>query len=260
MWSYKSTAIACATAFALSATAATAAVIDINSISGTWDSIVADNEYTPNPYRPNSYSPSDDAGTSRIQWGWEYNDGPSAYLFTPSATPIMVDDPLGGSELKIIGEFTHENRPIIVGGPVLRSAELELRIEGEINGESFVFTPKFLFQHNETLNNGGNDGICEVGSTPCADIVTVGNAISTETLIEAGGERYRMYLDGFVDALGGVPRQEFFTDENKDNTSLVQWRIIRDPISVIPLPATAWLLFAGIGGLAVASRRRRTNQ
>jgi hypothetical protein len=258
-------AIAFGAAFALSASAATASVITISAIDGKWagDTIVADKvnpdgSATTNPWGRGSYSPHSGADTNRVEWGWEWEAGPSAYVFEATTPPITVDDPLGGSEVRILGSFTHENRPIIVGGPVLRSADLQLRIQGTINGEAFDFTPTFSFEHDETANDGGDDGICEVGTTPCSDVVTVSGSANSDSVIEAGGYSYRMYLDGFVDTLGGVPTDEFITAENADNTSLVQWRIVRDPLTAVPLPAAAWMLLAGIGGLGLAARRKRS--
>lgn len=273
------TALVAATAASLlSAGAASATTITIDSVSGIWQNTTALREGTPHAYPTgvpglaspapgttwDSYDPSDGEGSNRIEWGWEYTDGPSAYVFNAAPTPFAVPDPTPGSEATyVLGEFVHENRTIVTGGPRLLTAELNLSISGAIGSTSFNYDQIFNFDHNETPN-AGTGGICPEGGTPsvggvggCPDVVTLSENVTQSNTFVVDGITYRVLLEGFVISGTDTPALFFFTEEEQDNPAIIRWKIERDPTAVVPLPAGLWLMLAGLGSFLAVRRRSR---
>jgi hypothetical protein len=89
--------------------------------------------------------------------------------------------------------------------------------------------------------------------------VTIDGAIASSLPFIVGDVEYTFVLEGFVESLTGPEVTSFFTNEFQQSSAMlrarIDWKELPPP--VIPLPATAWLMIAGIGGLAAVARKRR---
>jgi hypothetical protein len=188
--------------------------------------------------------------TVSLRWGTPSGQpNQSGYDFTAATTPIN-----NAVSPFTVGEFVHQNWPIT--GTVLSSAILNLSISGNVTGigpsQNFTLNNAYTFVHEETPNQTP----CSYPSTtPCADKVTFVNG-PVEDSVEVDGILYTFLLSGF--SAGGNTVSQFITQEGKANKAdlLVTFT---ESTNVIPLPAAAWLLLAGIGGLGLASRRRKAD-
>lgn len=223
------------------ATTAQAAVVNISSISASWQQAV--NE----PGSGDNFTHIDD-DPAVVSWGDPATTaGKSDYTF----------DPLGLGQQHspfILGTFTHNNQPVFEA--VLQSVDLHLTVKGNLQDQSFEFSTIIAFEHEETFNTGsclyGNDG------NGCFDRVTIANLPLTEAVeLEAGTLTFS--LSGFAEALGAQPVSFFNTAENAANESYFVAAFDFDPVtpSPVPLPAAGWMLIAGIGGLVAMKRRQK---
>lgn len=212
---------AAAVAATFLAGAANAAVITINSVSGTWGSIVGGTNLS-------------GVGTSVLGWG---TGGTSSYTFTPDATPFVV----AASPFQI-GTFTHANQPI-GSGTSITGATLSYGVLGDVDGQAFSLTGTAAFLHAETPNACAplpvcaNDIVTLLGTTSIGDMLTLPN-----------GDTIALELTGFS---GGV---NFSSPEGGNNSAPLFGQFVITPV---PVPASLPLLLAGFGGLALLKRRKK---
>lgn len=237
---------AAATALALSTGATSAATVSVTGISGIWASA------TP-------AAAVSGIGTDTISWGTPAGgSAQSNYNFTAQGTPINLLEGVSA----LMGQFTHTNFPIT--GSSLTAAVLDITFDLLIGGTTAAsITNSYNFTHWETENaqdpcaNGDAQGV-GVNSNGCADRVqaTLNNATAQTFTVD--GVEYTINLDSFggFGTEGGLPT--FWTVEGQSNTAdLMMSYSTYIPPAPIPLPATAWMLLAGIGGLAAYRRRQR---
>jgi hypothetical protein len=229
----------------LSTTAANASQLNFTNLTAAWIDPVGGDIVSNN-------SPTSSTVTATINWG--DSGGVSGYDFTFLADPVpnpaaTADNPFN------FGTFVHRNQPITAGTAI---TSVTLRLSGDIFIDSnFVenTTYDFLFTHDETPNTPGP---CPYGDgTPCGDGVTV-SALSTNDTFTLNGVEYTLSILGFIPEGGSTPSTFFFSDEELDNSATLQAVFTEFvPPNVIPLPAAAWMLLAGIGGLAAVGRRKK---
>lgn len=239
-----------ASAIAIAAVSAHAATLTVTEISGAWTNPVGGANVSIN-----------NGATSKLRWGIPAESSQSGYDFTGAPTPLTSNQDVDFG----LGTFTHHNFPIN-SGSAISAASLDVTFKfylGDDTSTIYTRTSQFVFDHWETPNadspcaDGGSIGN-GVNVNGCADRVkAVTNPNSTETFEIVDGDVTRKY----VFAVSGFNiGDSFWTTENKSNTATLQGRFTYEENiqpAPVPLPAAAWLLMAGMGGLAVAGRRRR---
>lgn len=240
---------------------ASAAVVDITDIAGTWTNATGTSVSNLN--------------TSSIRWGTSTGSGKSGYDFNAAATPI-VD--VAENVLFTLGEFVHVNQPITGGS--ITSATLKVVTKIVVAAVEQTLTSTFVFNHWETTNSakpcadGGTNGV-GVNKNGCADRVTaVLNLGSTDSFF-VGEDEYVFTIEQFK--VGTDTFSEFWTKEEANNKAVLQGRFLlkecavepptsdrckppvdpEDPPSAVPVPAAGWLLLVGLGSLGALARRRR---
>lgn len=234
----KTTHLLACSAIALAVAApASAATIDLVSVTGTWIATT--------PGAPDVTG----QGTDTISWGGGV--GKSSYNFTPvGGLPSTENENIPFT----LGTFSHDNQPVFA--PFLMTATLQVdwTVAVPSGGAHFSRTSFFDFTHDETLNNldpcpyADGDPINDNG---CADKVTFETSPLSETF-QIGKTIYSLTLLGFE--VDGVVQDFFLTKEQTLNTADLKAVF---ETSVIPLPAAGWMLLTALGGLGVAGYRRR---
>lgn len=248
---------AVALAISLGATAAGAATLQVNSVSGDWIG------YTPdgNVFGINEVNTAD---YTQLNWG-DPKSGfdQSGYRFEGIIPPVVETQP---GMVFDLGEFTHFNNPIRRNpgdGQLgwITSASLEVTFDLLIDGVDIVRKLVFDFTHDETPNEGvdaagnctygGRDGIGD-DAAGCRDRVDVTKNEGLSEKIIVNNMMYDISISGFE--VDGELFDFFLTEEESANRAIL---VGTYSVSEIPLPAAGWMLIAGLGGLVAMKRRRK---
>lgn len=238
------------TALTLAAATAQAATLNITDVTATWSSWTDGSDVTS----------ADNAGTAELRWGTT-SEAQSGYDFDP----LSPSGPHAQDTDFKIGTFTHHNFPIGAGSGI-SSATLDVSFTfylGADPGTSYTRTSQFVFDHFETPNNDNpcantlpnndpsNTGGCSDRVTPTTNPATS----ETFTITDGTGSTFTYVFDVEGFDIG----DSFWTLEGQSNTADLLARFTyEENIAPVPLPAAAWFLIAGLGGLAAAGRRRRS--
>lgn len=245
-------ALCTAAALGLGAGGVQAASLTVTDISGAWSSWTGGT----------AVAAGAQGSTAQLRWGIPTDSNKSGYDFTPSAPPLT---PAQDTDFDL-GTFTHLNFPIQLNNGIT-GATLDVSFTFYLGSDSSnLMTRKsqFVFDHLETTNNaapcadGGSVGE-GVNANGCADrvrVVTNPSATESFEVVENGVKRNYIFAVTGFDV--GDP---FWTAEKAENSAVLRARYTYDESvqpAPVPVPAAGWLLLAGIGGLAAASRRRKS--
>jgi hypothetical protein len=265
-------------AAALGVSAAGAATVELTSVTGTFDtakwnvdyygvsgvdrSVIQDNSGLGAQFIRGS------DGGSELWWGsahvspWDTRVVPELNQWQSGYSFQGVSNFTTTASAFTFGQFTHNNGAVWTNSATLDSVNFNLAIEGKVEGQSFSVLKTFNILHNETINPG--DPCAKGGPQPCQDSVNFQSSLAESLIFVVGNMQYTLTLEGLVTGLDGSIITSFFTPEYHANSAMFRARIDAQPINptppppVIPLPAAGWLLIAGVGGLVVAARRKRS--
>ncbi|MDO5648405.1 THxN family PEP-CTERM protein [Paracoccus sp. (in: a-proteobacteria)] len=238
-------AIAGALVALLGATAgASAATVVVENVTGAWTNIVGGGTAVTG------------RNTNEIFWGVQTATPKSGLSFAGVSNKAMT-----AGTVAELGSLTHHNF-FTVGTPV-SAARLNLSFDVRIDGELRTVTNAYDFTLLETRNNSR---ICDNGEpnrqginiNGCADrMQAIHNADVSETF-EIGGKTFVFDIDHFgfdLDA-DGIPTI-WTAEELQTRVSLTAQFIEIADVAPVPLPASAALLVAGLGGFAALRRRKK---
>lgn len=192
-------------------------------------------------------------GNDRLSWGGLSKNRRSEYVF--DGRNLTAEVPVPSTQSYDIGTFTHRNYRIPDDSGIT-GARLRVNVGVNIEGQDASFAPLFFdFDHWETDNRAnpcanGQRNRQGVNGNGCADRVTILSDALVTNSVTVAGVQYLIRVSGFFE--GDTPLGEFWTRENADNVA-----VLRGEITAVPLPAAAFLLIGGIGGLGLLAARRR---
>ena len=190
------------------------------------------------------------SNTASISWGVPGPSGTglqSGYTFSGDAPPTF-GAPTNGSIFSL-GEFDHDNEPILNSSLRVATVDLNLVIDTAIGS----FKPIYQLTHLETPNIAGTCEFGEPGDAPCPDTVTISITEVAVGKVTVGKYVYSFFIDGFLNSDGEVVSSLVTQEQGVNNAHLVG----RITVEQIPLPAAGWLLFGALGGLGLMSRRKK---
>ncbi len=191
-----------------------------------------------------------DPNDVRVLWPGTFGSSASQYGFVRSSTPLPIN--VVGPTKVNLGLFSHYNNPINVSTQyaVLDYADMQMSF-GFAGGAPSSFDQTFRFNHLETFNNG----TCQYGSNPCADLVTFIDNETTSSFT-VNGTAYTLRLAGFSQDGGTTFVNEFWSTEGSSNSAGLYAEISR-----VPEPSSLILTAAGLSMLVmIGNRRRNTRQ
>ena len=250
----------------LSIWAGSAAAVTITSIYGEW--------VDPTPEGVTGLNIETTADSTLIEWGLPYSKNENGWYIDPTgeksgfeaewSIPPEIDVVPGVDADFEFGLFTHRNNVIDISDPAvsaITSVQLNLTTEFLIETAEYTVNQVFTFLFHETPNFP--KGSCAYGGTPndafnprgCRDRVEFVENEGLSQPVIVDGMSYSLDITGFM--LGDELASVFLTAERKENQAKLLGRLRVEEIPQTPLPAAGWLMVAGFGALAFASRRRR---
>lgn len=221
----------------------TAGTVDVNSSAGVWTSATLE-------YEPGTLN---GVGTSQIAWGTPAtNAGQSSYLYTAAAPPPINNIPAETPFL--LGTFTHFNNPVYA--PSITSAVLQITLGMTIpsGGANVSKVFNYTFNHDETPNGASPCPYTPNNANGCSDQVVIASAPGSQTFL-IGNTWYTLQL-GFGTSPTNIVNS-FVTQEGVANTANIYGTFTSKDVPQVPEPGSMLALGLGLGGVAMAIRRRR---
>jgi len=211
-----------------------ATLITVNHVVGSWQ----------NSLPPAVTTIVNGDPISTVSWGTG-RLGPSSYVFESQIPPVVtVDVPPTPSDWIAMGEFTHNNFPIVK--PYMTSVELLLDTYMDVGGTDVTQPFIYTFLHNETTNIPGDPEASK-------DIVTILAPSAGSFLVD--NVLYTLEL-AFSQDQGDSITHEFQTYEEEVNTAGIYGRFTAVEAPTVPEPATMMLFGIGLLGLGAIGRRK----
>ncbi|MEQ8756051.1 MAG: THxN family PEP-CTERM protein [Coleofasciculus sp. G1-WW12-02] len=225
--------------------ASSADALTLASSSGSWSNVLLDNGITVNPPGGNTVEFFNVGNESQVRWGVPFSssDAKSGLGFTGVTTKTF-----DVGDMFELGTLRHFNNVTSTFSPVADAANLGITLDFSSPDVEQTFTFNFA------IDNTPNAGPCQVGSPPCADIVTFPSAFPTETF-NIGGVDYTLELLGFRDSVTGDPVGEFVSAENGTNSATLFAKITTPPSEKVPEPTA--MVGLGLLGLYIMGRRNQ---
>ena len=219
-----------------------AGAISLNLSSGSWNQPVGGSEIVYQTV----------ASETQVRWGIPFNGGGTSLKSGLGFTGVGPST-FGLGEIFQVGQLRHFNNAIS-GGTAASAVNLSLFL----NFDDPVATQSFnlKLEIDETTNELGTCAYFSI--TPCADKISISET-SLSNQFSVAGIDYTLQLLGFSLTPGGVPINEFISQEGDTNQALLFAKVTAAEPEPVPEPATVagtalWLLAAR---WAVGNKRKK---
>lgn len=218
-----------------------AGAISLNLSSGSWNETVGGSGIVYQTV----------ASETQVRWGIPFDGGGTSQKSGLGFTGVGPST-FGLGEIFQVGQLRHFNN-VISGGTAASAVNLSL----SLNFDNPVATQSFNL--NLQIDETPNDGGCAYFSiTPCADKISISET-SMSNQFSVAGIDYTLQLLGFSLTPGGVPINEFISQEGGTNQASLFAKITAAEPEPVPEPATVagtalWLLAAR---WAVGNKRKK---
>jgi hypothetical protein len=218
-----------------------AGAISLNLSSGSWNQTVGGSGIVYQTV----------GSESQVRWGTLLGGGGTSQKSGLGFTGIGPST-FGLGEIFQVGQLRHFNN-VILGGTAGSAVNLSL----SLNFNNPVATQSFNL--NLQIEETPNQGSCAYFSiTPCADKISISET-SLSNPFSVAGIDYTLQLLGFSLTPGGVPINEFISQEGGTNQALLFAKVTAAGSEPVPEPATLagtalWLVAAR---WAVGNKRKK---
>src|ERR671932_794321 len=181
------------------------------------------------------------ASETQVRWGTPPGGGGTSQKSGLGFTGVGPST-FGLGEIFQVGQLRHFNNVLLAG-----TAASAVNLSLSLNFDNPVATPSFNF--NLQIEETPNQGSCAYFSiTPCADKIYISET-SLSNQFSVAGIDYTLQLLGFSLTPGGVPINEFISQEGGTNQALLFAKVTAAEPEPVPEPATVagtalWLLAA----------------
>lgn len=218
-----------------------AGAISLNLSSGSWNQPVGGSEIVYQTV----------ASETQVRWGFPPDGGGTSQKSGLGFTGVGPST-FGLGEIFQVGQLRHFNN-VVSRGTAASAVNLSLFL----NFDNPIATPSFNL--NLQIDETPNAGTCAYFSlTPCADKISISET-SLSNQFSVAGIDYTLQLLGFSLTPGGVPINEFISQEGGTNQALLFAKVTAVEPEPVPEPATVagtalWLVAAR---WAVGNKRKK---
>jgi hypothetical protein len=188
---------------------------------------------------------------NQVRWGTPFYGGGTSLKSGLGFTGVGPST-FGLGEIFQVGQLRHFNNVVSFG-----TAASAVNLSLFLNFDNPIATPSFNL--NLQIDETPNAGTCAYFSiTPCADKISISET-SLSNQFSVAGINYTLQLLGFSLTPGGVPINEFISQEGGTNQALLFAKVTAAEPETVPEPATVagtalWLLAAR---WAVGNKRKK---
>ncbi|CAA9350897.1 hypothetical protein AVDCRST_MAG84-2862 [uncultured Microcoleus sp.] len=219
-----------------------AGAISLNLSSGSWNQTVGGSGIVYQTV----------ASETQVRWGIPFNGGGTSQKSGLGFTGVGPST-FGLGEIFQVGQLRHFNNVTFLG-----TAASAVNLSLSLNFDNPVATQSFNLnlQIEETPNELGSCAYFSI--TPCADKISISET-SVSNQFSVAGIDYTLRLLGFSLTPGGVPINQFISQEGGTNQALLFAKVTAAEPEPVPEPATlagtaVWLLAAR---WAVGNKRKK---